>query len=221
MEFPRELLFRPPVILLIAVNCIPLVGVLFGELSLFVLLLMYWAESAVIGFFNILKLMRVEPPDEEGSSPYSQVKWLLILFFIFHYGMFMFVHLVFIMFLFGFQFFSRNPVASSFAFGFQFLVFVAGLVVSHGISYQKNFIENKEYLSASLGKLMFQPYGRVVLMHFAILGLSFLLFPSFLFGVSQPAETGLLVLLILAKTGLDLFLHLRLHNFYRQLENAG
>ena len=44
------------VLFLIAVNLIPLFGVLFFGWSLFSIMFLYWIENGIIGFFNILKI---------------------------------------------------------------------------------------------------------------------------------------------------------------------
>ena len=45
------------VLFLIAVNLIPLFGVLFFGWSLFSIMFLYWIENGIIGFFNILKIV--------------------------------------------------------------------------------------------------------------------------------------------------------------------
>jgi len=50
-----------------------------------------------------------------------------------------------------------------------------GLAVSHIYSFAVNYIGSGEYLRADAGQLLFQPYGRVVVLHVAILGGAFLL----------------------------------------------
>jgi len=79
---------------------------------------------------------------------------------------------------------------------------VLGLAASHGFSFVHNFLMNGEYRRLTPPLLMVQPYGRIVVLHIAILvggGLMMLL--------GSP-KIGLLILVIL-KTGLDLAAHLR------------
>jgi len=79
---------------------------------------------------------------------------------------------------------------------------IFGLAVSHGISFVHNFLMNGEYRRTSPPLLMFQPYGRIVVLHITIIiggGLMMLL--------GSPT-IGLLILVLL-KTGLDLAAHLR------------
>ncbi len=44
------------VLFLIAVNMMPLFGVLFFGWSLFSVMFLYWIENGIIGFFNIFKI---------------------------------------------------------------------------------------------------------------------------------------------------------------------
>lgn len=46
----------PSTVLLVAANLVPLVGVLFLGWSLWTILVLYWLENGVIGFFNVLKM---------------------------------------------------------------------------------------------------------------------------------------------------------------------
>jgi hypothetical protein len=79
---------------------------------------------------------------------------------------------------------------------------VAGLAVSHGISFVANYLLGGERDRVALAQLMIQPYGRIVVLHLAILGGGFLI-------MSLGAPWYALALLILLKIGLDLRAHLR------------
>lgn len=80
-------------------NLIPLFGVLFFGWSLFSIVLLYWFENGVIGFFNVLKIGWARKPVSgesrftiNGRPANSFGKAFLIPFFIFHYGLFWTVH---------------------------------------------------------------------------------------------------------------------------------
>jgi hypothetical protein len=45
-----RLLLRPSVLILVAANLVPLIGVIFWGWDAFVLLMLYWLETAVIAF---------------------------------------------------------------------------------------------------------------------------------------------------------------------------
>ena len=78
------------------------------------------------------------------------------------------------------------------------------LFVSHGVSFFWNYVAQGEYRRTSPVERMFAPYGRVVVLHVTIvLGAM----PVLLLG----SPIGLLLVLVVGKTILDLFLHLREH----------
>jgi hypothetical protein len=91
MRLSRTLV-SPPVLALIAANLLPLVCALFFGWSAKVLLLLYWAENLIIGFYNVLKMLfaremgQINPSNKPGA----------IVLFCFHYGLFCTVHGIFI-----------------------------------------------------------------------------------------------------------------------------
>ena len=189
---------------LIAVNTIPLFGVLFFGWSLFSIMFLYWLENGIIGFFNLFKIALARASGPSGFtvngrpvSPYN--KEIRIIFFIFHYGLFWAVHGVLVFVFFG---------MSSDLFGGVGLrgvaIAAAALFLSHGVSFFVNFLGKEEYLTVSPDQQMTEPYSRVVVLHVTILVGGF-------FADSLGAPLGALVLLILLKTVIDLLAHLREH----------
>jgi hypothetical protein len=194
---------RPSVLALIAANAVPLLGVLWFGWKVFPLLLLFWFENLIIGAFNVLKMILASPEDAKGWA----LKLFLVPFFSFHYGMFTLVHGVFVIALFGGQFHQGGPspdLSTAFAvireehLGWAIL----GLTISHAISFGMNYVGEGEYRRASLDRLMFQPYGRIVVLHLTILGGGFLM-------VALGSPTIGLVLLVILKIGLDLSAHLK------------
>jgi len=208
-----------PVIALLAANAIPLFGVLFLNWDAFYIVLLYWTENVVIGFYNVLKMVFAAVP-----HPIAHLgKLFLIPFFIVHYGGFTAVHGFFVLALFHKD--GQGPPMGGMDWP-CFLVFVQmlfniirymysvippqvrfavlALFISHGISFVQNYLVKREYATAKLDKLMGSPYGRVVVMHIAILAGGFLTM-----AVGSPAP--LLVVLVGLKTILDVNLHNRAH----------
>src|SRR5215218_6748545 len=102
---PRQTLSA---LFLIAVNTVPLLGVLIFDWSLFSIVFLYWIENGIVGFFNVLKIAWArKPASSEGrftinGRPAGRASKLFIIpFFIFHYGMFWTVHGVFVIVFFG------------------------------------------------------------------------------------------------------------------------
>ncbi len=194
---------RPSVVALLLANLAPLFCVVVLDWEVFPLVFLFWSENLIVGVFNALKMLVVVPVQRTGQW----AKLFMIPFFCVHYGMFTFVHGIFVVVLFG----GRMGADLGFP-GPRMLwermgehqVFwpILFLLVSHGVSFVTNFLGNGEYRRTDLAQLMAQPYGRIVVLHLAILGGGFLLL-----ALRSPA-LGLLLLVVL-KTALDLRAHLQ------------
>jgi hypothetical protein len=208
--------------MIILVNLIPLFGVLFMRWSQGELLLLYWSESAAIGFYNIFKLLlarlNLQSTSKDLSKYMRSVTWLfmklfLVAFFIVHFGGFMLVHLSFIQALLDIE--GSVPYSYYDPFTMDLPMILAPIwfgtlafFLSHGVSFVQNYILKKEYTRAHVGVLMFLPYPRIVLMHLAILfGFLFIVIVQ-LFGLPP---IGPMLILIAGKTLFDVGGHLREH----------
>jgi len=218
MNNAREIVPRLPLISLLAANVVPLLGVMFLNWDAFNIVLLYWAENLAVGFYNVLKmaLVKVKEPKEHLG------KLFLIPFFMVHFGGFTGTHGIFVLMMFGKSngdFMNRTTWPCFFAF-LQILINVVrealsimtpemkfavlALFASHGISFVYNYLVKGEYATTNLGKLMAAPYGRVVVMHIAIIAGGFLL-------VALKSPIALLLVLVVLKTFLDIKLHLYEH----------
>lgn len=186
----------PSLIVLLVANAIPIVGVLFLGWTVFPLVLLYWLENVVVGAFNVAKMLTAHP----GQPAYWVGKVFIVPFFIVHFGMFTFIHGVLLVALLG----PKNthpfdlldtviPAIRDNKLGWA----VLSLVVSHGLSFFWNYIQNGEYQRATLNTLMGQPYVRVMVLHFTVLFGGWIVMTL---GSPVPA----LVLLIVLKTAADL-----------------
>jgi hypothetical protein len=148
---------------LIAANLIPLAGVLFFGWDLSTIMVLFWAESAVIGFFTVLKMVIVG----------KLVAIVAVPFFVGHYGGFMAMHFLFIylMFVRGLNTTGPDaPAAAALRHMMQPLMWpLAGLFVSHGVSFFFNFIKDREYQKTTVSKLMSAPYARIVMMQLTVI----------------------------------------------------
>jgi hypothetical protein len=212
---------------LIGANLIPFAGVfLFGWDVTFIVLL-YWIENLIVGFYNILKMAALKMSQAVGNTQ----KLFLIPFFCVHYGGFCAVHGLFLT-----VFFKIGAGASPFDGGSGWwgpLIFiqlllsviakiwagrppemiwaVLGLSISHGISFIENYILGNEFKTVSLKKLMHQPYQRIIVMHIAIIA-------GGIFVMQMNSPVPLMDILILLKIFFDLHLHKKSH---RPTEKAG
>jgi hypothetical protein len=200
-------------------NAIPLVGVLFLGWNVWTILIIYWLENGVIGFFNIVKMARAAGGT---GGPVSRVAGKIadISFFMVHYGLFWLAHGSIILTLSevrsvtvfgkaictsdggpcissdGVSTFISDPVAVA--------IVLIGLFISHGVSYMSNYIGRGEYLRTNANSQMFAPYGRLLVLHVTILVGGFAI-------AITGAPAAAVVILVVLKTALDLGLHLAEH----------
>lgn len=206
------------VLFLIVGNAIPLLGVVFYDWNLFSIMFLYWFESGIIGFFNVFKIARASKPSAgsnitiNGRPSNLSGAAFYVPFFIMHYGIFWVVHGVFVIVFFGLlggqPFGGASPpeIAGGFR-GFEpggVAIAALSLFLSHGISFYVNFLKGEEYRNVTPQGQMFQPYGRVIALHITILGGGFL---AGYFGTPLAS----LVLLVVLKTAIDVWAHLREH----------
>ncbi|MFH1802213.1 MAG: DUF6498-containing protein [archaeon] len=234
MKLPKEIMSS--VCVLLAVNLLSLFGVLFLGWNSTLLLLAYWFESAIIGFYAIIKIIMAQKINPKISNSFKQgiksnpqvkihpkaqlilnnlMKVIMVPFFIIHFGMFMMVHLFFIIFFLAMPgFHAEGPQVIN---GLLTVIFlIISLFVSHTYSFFTNFIGKKEYLKISPGDAMGQPYPRVIIMHVAIIVGIFLsiALQGILVG-SNFSESAFnlcqAVVLIILKTFFDVKLHTKEH----------
>ena len=181
---------------LIGANLVPLAGVLFFDWSIGEIMLLFWAESAVIGFYNLIKMSHV-------------ASWGILFygpFFVGHYGGFMVGHLLFIYGFFGENFGDNADVSiSQLVMDLTLLApALLGFLISHGVSYYINFRKRGEYKNTDVSKQMAQPYKRIIIMHVTII---FGGFAAMALNTALPA----LLLLIILKLMADLTAHIKEH----------
>lgn len=193
----------PPALLLIAVNLVPLFGVLFRGWEIFPLMALFWAENVVVGLWNLVRMATTRAPGKMSRSIGERIATMA--FFTLHYGGFAFGHGTFIAILFGPDQVQSEIGAVINVLGQPGLALaLLGLVASHGASYFFNFLGQGEFRHASVSTLMHQPYARVVVLHVALIGSGLLI---------QALGTPLagLVFLVVLKIAVDVVAHRREH----------
>lgn len=265
-EFYRRTTASRSALALVIANAIPLVGVLLFGWSLWTILVLYWLDNGITGFWTIPKILMARGSLLAGienmapSADNRQRTALRMLastqatsatmekafgravefgqagrvglaaFFLIHYGMFWFVHGIFVFALPMFFPGSGAPCveplgqptnlppgfpagidatcgASPFGEISATSVLIGGiaLFVSHGYSYFRNYLGSGENLRTSAAAQMGAPYGRVVVLHLTIL--------LGAFGVAFLGATEVqLIIFVVLKTLFDLGLHLRQHD---------
>ena len=192
------------IIFLVTANIIPLFGVIFLDWSIFQILFIYWLETAIIGFFNIFKIIKVE-----GFLNISSITSFLI-----HYGIFMLGHLAFIVAFFTSEIFPNPTLPSITILSVEsILIPFVILCISHGLSFFFNFIQKEEYKKVTVEGQKQAPYSRVVIMHATVI------FGGWLIGIFGNPLFGLVVLVVL-KIIIDIVKHIKEHNKFLQKNSA-
>ncbi|MCK5359348.1 MAG: hypothetical protein KAJ95_01905, partial [Gammaproteobacteria bacterium] len=190
-------IFTFSTLVLILANLVPIVGALYFGWDLANVLVIYWAESGVIGFFNVCKIMVI------GGWP----ALFSGMFFISHFGAFMAIHFLFLNHLFihggDSSSIKLEEVADLFISLWPAL---AALFISHGISFIQNFIGHQEYKNKTVGKQIHEPYQRIIFMHMTII------IGAFMISIIGDS-TVVLMLVIAAKIVMDVRAHARERKF--------
>jgi hypothetical protein len=182
---------------LVAANLVPLAAVALGWWSTYEVMLLFWAENVVIGLGQLLRFGTLAVL--RGMAAALGVG----LFFAAHYGLFTLVHGAFVLSLFAPE--EGWDAAAGLLFSADGLLFgLLALGASHLVSFAVNFLGGGEYRQATPDALMTEPYGRVVVLHLAIL------FGGFAMTV-LGAPAAMLIVLVLLKIGFDLRAHLAAH----------
>ena len=182
-------------------NACVLPGVLYWDWSIFEVFYLYWLENVVIGCFTVFRMMLVSASFGIGTLIMSAFR---IVFFVFHYGLFCMGHGMILTELFyensaGLKIEPEMLFQIPVIEGMQgFLWGVIGIVMVEAVYGVKKILKDRR--DAVLPEvIMFSPYGRIIVLHVAVLVGGFL---ADEFGVSVLA----LVVLIVMKTAYDLVL---------------
>ena len=192
-------LSSPSSLVLIVANLIPVAGSVFLGWSLSDVMVLYWAESAVIGLFNIIKIIIIGRWAALFAAP----------FFVGHFGGFMAVHFLFIYTIFVKQFQTGN--AGDVELAEVALLFtslwpaLAALFISHAFSFFSNFLGRREYLGKTVNNQMSEPYSRIIFMQVVLI-----------FGGGLTMALGspvpVLLIMIVVKIVFDVKAHLKQHS---------
>ena len=214
-------LLSPATLILLAANLLPLAGVLFWGWDAFVILVLYWFETAIIGFWTIVRVATASRDALGGITMTGTTRtpspFGLALFFVAHAGIFMGVHFAFLWALFSGHWASRihglREFVEKLIIGTDLwipllVLFLARGIVSFyaaiGVRLQRWInpqrpVRTRPAPSDSIARAIVGGfYARIIVMHVAILFGGFLSF----FGSIAP-----LIILIAIKTAVDLGMH--------------
>lgn len=222
------LFFRtyPSVISIVAVNLMPLAGVIFYDWDPFALLFIYWIQTGIIGYFSFLKIKKVcenEPPERSirvmafavrksrRAKPTQEIirdyKGILL------FGMIS--SMVLLILFTGYAskksinwdilYYSFPAVWASIHGSFWVITLGSfSFFINHGYSYFSNFLGKKEYLHSNLEEQLTFPIERVgsiwAAIFIAITVLGFI-----------PHLLTVIISLVFCKIMLDVYAHIKEH----------
>jgi hypothetical protein len=202
-------------------NLIPLIGVLYWGWSTFVLLMLYWAETVIIAFWT---LMRILIGADFAKNFFGEITGRLFFFgfFLVHSCGFMLGHFIFL-----WAFYSgkvRNSTLDEAFFQSLQTEFWNGIVIANGLLIPlavsfigrgiafviemaklplwRRLVDDDPVEGRQPGALVGGLYARIIIMHLVILGGAAL---AQKYGALAP-----LVLLIAAKTFVDIWLFIKI-----------
>jgi uncharacterized protein DUF6498 len=162
------------------------------------ILIIYWIQSVIIGFFNFFRILGLKEFSTEGFlvngravKPTRKTKIQVAWFFAFHYGFF---HLIYAIFLISVFIAPENArtISLSLILGSAAIFFA-----NHLFSFFYN--RNRDTGEENIGQIMFLPYARILPMHLMII-----------FGVFLKGTIGLIIFISM-KTIADLTMHIFEH----------
>lgn len=190
-----EDLFRYPTLLgTVIINFVPFLGVLFLGWGVGPLVILYWLENVVVGFITILRMAL-----SAVSSAVSLASLAFIVpFFCLHYGLFCFVHGMFVLVLAsmsgGLEAGAANVPVGAMDEG-PLGVFNAAISAAPGLPLMLaiiggwrliltlfHYVLRGDFRTSNPIEEMGKPYGRIITLHFAIFAGAF-----GLFWLGQPA----------------------------------
>ena len=182
--------------LIVALNLLPIAGVIFWDWRVFDIIFLYWIENLIIGAFSALRMV---------ARPYRHpIDWifplLLTPFFVLHYGAFCWGHGLFVISMFsepGAPDMSISAAVFAALEDNSMLIAVLALMALQAIDWLRDTARHG--LGADgVRELMVAPYRRIMVLHLTIL------FGGFaVLSLGEPV-TGLLLLIAL-KTASDVW----------------
>lgn len=172
--------------LFIAINLIPIWGVWFKNWDARIIFIIFCLETVIIGLYNILKIFTASIFSNKNEIvnnskvPKLAVGLFIIAFFIFHFGLFVFVQMKIFLGVLSMNkmhiemydlFFNLRSTLPRYA---QLLLLL--FFISYGFGVIKEFVIPKQFKTVRLEKLMLEPYGRIITQQLVVIIGTFTLF---------------------------------------------
>ena len=171
-------------ILLIAANLIPLWGVWFRGWDAKMMFVVYCLESVIVGLYNLLQmwlvtLVKKKDVCKKNGTSNMLSGYFFMLFFLFHYGVFIFVQLKIFLSVLSLKGLTDNV----FMFLFHLPLYLPNyalwvllyFTVTYGLVILKDFVYTGVYKTIEMSTLFFAPYGRIFVQQFVVIIGSFVL----------------------------------------------
>lgn len=170
---------------LVVANLLPVYGVWFLNWDAREVFMIYCLETVIVGFFTLVKMGVVTAFKKwdwwENNGSRTKVHGVFhMLFFFVHYGFFIAIQ----MFIFSNTTIfdsSKDLGLSNFLFNLPAhftkgsSIMLGSFIVGYGYKIFNEFILTDEYKTASLSKIMFEPYIRIFIQQFTVIVGSFIL----------------------------------------------
>ncbi len=198
-HFNRNLLKDPSLWLLVFSNSVTIFFAITEHWNPATVLLIYWFQSIIIGFFNFIRILQLKEFSTQGfgfngrpAEPTATTRYFSAFFFLFHYGFF---HLIYLGFILTDTFGDKPNFVE-----FRYVLFTALLFfLTHFFSYI--FYKHRDTQKQNIGSVMAYPYARIIPMHLTLI-----------FGVFG----GVLPLFLVLKTFTDVLMHVIEHSILRK-----
>lgn len=172
--------YRDPIALtILAVDLFPIYAVLTMGWGAAALVWLYWLENVILGGFALARMCA----SSMKQHPIGLAGMLFIgPFFVFHYGMFCFVHGIFVN-VFASMGAGDNPdflspwglIQTGLASAPNMALFICAIIVLQAFLFLRDFIGRGEYRKTTIEKEMTAPYARIVVLHIGIFAGAFAL----------------------------------------------
>jgi hypothetical protein len=218
-----------PSLLLVAANLLPIAGVVWWGWDAFVLLMLYWLETAIIGFWTIAHLIAAPTSVDVSGKRLDRMSLVgriaLGGFITMHAGIFMAVHFVFLWVLFSGAWSERIAGVASFVrvmivgtdlwLPLVFLFVVRGvLIMGPALRRRLGIVADARPVEADDENPITGFYVRIVVMQLTIILGAW-------FAILAGDSVGPLILLIALKTAVDLFSDRIAHHLAAKRAEAG
>lgn len=191
------------VVPLLLSNFLTIAWALFEGWRIVDVMLVYWVQSVIIGYFNYHRIMDLQEFSTENFTinnrrpePTPKTKKHVAGFFALHYGVFHAAYL-------GFILSSESGEITLSSVGI--IACVVAFILNHRYSYRYNKERDSQRVP-NIGTIMFFPYLRILPMHITI---------GVAASMGSESFTALLIFLLL-KTGADVIMHMIEHAAARQ-----